>query len=186
MKKVDRRIQRTRQALRDALIALVLETGYEPITIRDLTDRANIAYATFFRHYRDKDGLLGHVLQALIGEIRDLMTPDQSPEMEGLALFRHVQAHEQLYRVLLSNRGPQHLLQRLLEMAAGDVVRTYDSHASSVIPVEVAANHFITAAFALVKWWLDHDKPYPPERMAQIYSVLIANATRYALGFTAE
>ena len=186
MEKVDRRVQRTQQALREALITLVLETGYEPITIRDLIDRADIAYATFFRHYASKDELLRHVLKELVEEINALMTPDQSPEAVGLTLFQHVQANEALYRVLLSDRGPQHFLQRVQETAAGVVMRDYDGYHNPLIPVEVAANHVIAAVFALVKWWLDHDMPYPPERMAQIYWHLIVDATRRALQVPVE
>src|SRR5438552_2345374 len=45
--KLDRRIQRTRQLLRDSLIALILEKGYDAVTIQDITDHANLGRATF-------------------------------------------------------------------------------------------------------------------------------------------
>ena len=46
----DRRVRRTQNLLAKALIALTLEKGYEAVTIRDITQRADVAYATFFRH----------------------------------------------------------------------------------------------------------------------------------------
>src|SRR5437879_11312519 len=49
----DRRVKRTQKALARALIELTLEKGYEAITIRDITDKAEVGYATFFRHYHD-------------------------------------------------------------------------------------------------------------------------------------
>jgi AcrR family transcriptional regulator len=54
----DRRIRRTRAALRQALIGLVLERGYDAVTIRDVVDRANVGRSTFYAHYPSKEDLL--------------------------------------------------------------------------------------------------------------------------------
>src|SRR5512147_2280747 len=56
--KIDRRIQRTRQSLRTALLALIKEKGYDAISIEDITERANVGRATFYLHYKDKEDLL--------------------------------------------------------------------------------------------------------------------------------
>jgi hypothetical protein len=42
----DRRVQRTRKLLQDALIALVLEKGYEAVTVQDIIDHANVGRST--------------------------------------------------------------------------------------------------------------------------------------------
>src|SRR5688572_15483761 len=57
-RKVDRRIQRTRTLLRDALMRLIIRRGYDEITIQDITDEANVARTTFYLHFSDKDDLL--------------------------------------------------------------------------------------------------------------------------------
>ncbi|MGH9856414.1 MAG: TetR/AcrR family transcriptional regulator, partial [Acidobacteriota bacterium] len=57
-KRPDRRVQRTRELLRDALTSAVLEKGYEATTVQDILDRANLGRSTFYAHYRDKDELL--------------------------------------------------------------------------------------------------------------------------------
>ena len=54
----DRRIRRTRRALTDALISLTSEHPYRSIQVRDITDRADVGYATFYRHYESKDDLM--------------------------------------------------------------------------------------------------------------------------------
>jgi len=51
---VDRRVQRTRALLQDALIALMMEKGYEAATVQDIIDRANVARATFNAHFANK------------------------------------------------------------------------------------------------------------------------------------
>ena len=56
--KTDRRIQRTRQSLRTALLELIKEKGYDAISIEEITERANVGRATFYLHYKDKEDLL--------------------------------------------------------------------------------------------------------------------------------
>src|ERR1700736_7024870 len=94
----DRRVKRTQNLLVKALIALSLEKGYEAVTIRDITERADIGYATFFRHYRDKDELLEGVLDVVQAELIDLLCPATvgiDPTAIGVLLFRYVQEHSE-------------------------------------------------------------------------------------------
>src|SRR3954471_18881765 len=57
-KKTDARIRRTRDALGDALVALMQEKPFETITVQDVLDRAKVGRSTFYSHYSDKDDLL--------------------------------------------------------------------------------------------------------------------------------
>lgn len=65
MKPEDRRVRRTRAALRKALVELVLDKGFQAVTVEEITERADIGRATFYAHYRDKEDLL-------VGIVRDL------------------------------------------------------------------------------------------------------------------
>src|SRR5918992_5929727 len=56
--KTDARVRRTRDALGDALIALMQEKPFETITVQDVLDRAHVSRSTFYSHYSDKDDLL--------------------------------------------------------------------------------------------------------------------------------
>jgi AcrR family transcriptional regulator len=57
-KKTDARVRRTRDALGDALVALMQEKPFETITVQDVLDRAHVGRSTFYSHYSDKDDLL--------------------------------------------------------------------------------------------------------------------------------
>ena len=61
----DARVLKTYQRLTDALVALTLEKGFDALTVRELTERAEVGYATFFRHFSSKEALLGAVFEAL-------------------------------------------------------------------------------------------------------------------------
>jgi len=58
IRKEDRRVTRTRSALRQAFRDLVEEKGYEAVTIEDITEQANLGRTTFYLHYHDKEDLL--------------------------------------------------------------------------------------------------------------------------------
>src|SRR5947209_15621162 len=98
----DRRVKRTQQLLAKALIARTLEKGYEAVTIRDITERADIGYATFFRHYHHKDELLQDVLDVVLTELIDLLSPaipnTNDPTTIGVLLFRYVQQQSEVVR----------------------------------------------------------------------------------------
>src|SRR5689334_7087645 len=109
-KPLDRRARRTRIMLRDALVDLILEKGYEAITIQDITDRADLARATFYLHFKDKEDLLASSLEELYEE---LVARTRTLERQGwipdppysLIAFEHAQENANLYRVLLNGDG---------------------------------------------------------------------------------
>ena len=58
----DRRVARSRRALKEALTDLILEQGYESVTVQDVIDRADVGRSTFYAHFLDKDDLLMAIL----------------------------------------------------------------------------------------------------------------------------
>lgn len=174
----DRRIRRTQQALAKALITLTLEQGYDSITIRDITERADVGYATFFRHYSDKDALLHDVLDVVLNELTELLPAldnDIAPDTLGALLFRYVQGHSELVRVLLSNHG---LIKRIIEAGSQNMLNKRLPLKNGLVPAEIASYHLVAASVAMIQWWLDHDMPYPAERMGIFYRELITRPTR--------
>ena len=51
----DRRVHRTRKALQDAMISMIIEKGYDATTVQDIVERSNFSRSTFFRYFRSKD-----------------------------------------------------------------------------------------------------------------------------------
>jgi AcrR family transcriptional regulator len=184
MEKTDRRVRKTRQQLGDALVALILEKGYDAITIQDITDRADVAHATFYRHYRDKDELLAQKLNEVIREIEALTYKSSLQDAEGYLIFKHAQENSALYRILLSSPGTTRVRKRIQETIAANVLRTchpLHSTQKGIIPPQVAAYHIAGSLLLLIEWWLDHNMPYPPHQMAKIYEQLVTGATLNAV-----
>jgi len=176
MKNPDRRTQRTRAHLQQALIELILEKGYESITIRDITERAHVGYATFFRHYDSKEALLADAFEqstsALISLLHSL--GESSPEEEGRLIFEHIEAHHELYQVFLRGEGTQALVDQVEREAVKELVMRYARYTPD-IPAAILANHMVASIIALIKWWLRNDMPFSPERMGVIYATLIVD-----------
>src|SRR6266480_1374510 len=101
------RVKRTKILLREALIALIEERGFDALTIGELTERAMVSRAAFYRNYQDKYDLVEQIFEgamsALLSAIGDLGR--QHPPEIWVRFFEHIAEYEQLYRALLGRKG---------------------------------------------------------------------------------
>ena len=174
MKNPDRRTQRTRSRLQQALIELILEKGYDAITIRDITERAHVGYATFFRHYDSKEALLADAFEQSVTELVALLYSlgEASPQEEGRLIFDHIAANHELYQVFLRGEGTQALVGQVEREAVKELVMRYARY-TPAIPAAILANHVVPSIIALIRWWLRNDMPFSPEQMGVFYADLI-------------
>jgi AcrR family transcriptional regulator len=101
------RVRRTQKLLREALIDVIEEVGFDTLTIGTLTERALISRAAFYRQYRDKYDL---VEQIFADATASLLTMGAAPGHEHppqvwIAFFEHIAAYDRLYRALLGRKG---------------------------------------------------------------------------------
>jgi AcrR family transcriptional regulator len=184
--RVDRRIARTQRLLGEALLELIQEQSFDSITIRDITERADIGYATFFRHYDSKEELLAQQLESIIRQLEDMVgeRDDDYFEREGELLFEHVGQNELLYRGLLGGHVHVQVIRRLRDALIRVIRPHIEGHLPDeelLIPLEIAVNHVAASALELVAWWLENDMPYPPKEMSRTYDRLIVQATWRAI-----
>jgi len=189
----DRRVQRTRKLLEEALLALIEEQGYESITVQQITDRANLGRATFYCHYHDKEDLLRATLQTLHDDLEQRLAPLSIQDVVtghsrlGVTIFQHVAAHADLYRVLLSERGAafaRHGLQAYLSRKADQfgVSGLFAAVPEPAVPLSLLADYAGGTLLTAVSWWLDHEQPKTAEEMGQIVYTLITTSTISILG----
>jgi AcrR family transcriptional regulator len=150
-----KRATRTRNALCTSLLSLLAESGFEQITVKEITLRANIGYATFFRHYADKEALL-HDLAAQ--EIRRLLTMTLPIlySVDSLAstqaLCAYVWEHRVLWKALLTGGAAAILKEEYLRQALE--VAEADSNPQAWLPNDLAVTFAVTAATEILGWWL--------------------------------
>ena len=179
-RRLDRRVQRTRKLLREALMALILEVGYDTISIQDITDKANLGRATFYLHFKDKDDLLLDVMDKMMSDFMD-QVPQFSTTQWRLEdkkaiekLFDFAADHYDLYRILIIGSGGITASRQLQHKIAENIESVIHSEidefgADLLVPPHFLANHFAGSLLATIYWWLDNDLPYDVEQMAEIF-----------------
>lgn len=177
MKKIDRRVLRTQQSLAEALVDLTLENGYDSISIKQLTQRANIGYATFFRHFKSKDELLMFVLESVLNELEALTESEMTPYEQALVTFEYIKRNSRVYRVFISIPRDSELATTVYEVIEANVRKYYVARDENYIPMEIAINHIVTSIIELIRWWVVNDMSYSTQQMATIQSELIIKAT---------
>ena len=171
----DRRAQRTRQLLHDAMFSLMLEKRYDKITVQDIIDRANVGRSTFYAHFQDKEDLALSGMVQMLDQLGQAVGQDASGGlslMPVLALFQHVQENQHFFKALTRGRGLDLFFER------GQVYWTRRLEAAlqaqlpqgqlSSVPIPIIATSVSGALITLLKWWLDNKMPYTPERMDEI------------------
>lgn len=179
-RRLDRRVQRTRKLLREALMDLILQDGYDAVSIQDITDKANLGRATFYLHFKDKDELLLDVMEEFINNFMD-QVPQVSKaqwQLEDtkaiIRLFDFAAEHYDLYRILIIGSGgitASHQLQASVAESIKECIQQEidDLGAEPVVPVDFIANHFAGSLLATIYWWLESDLPYSVEEMADMF-----------------
>lgn len=193
MTKPDRRVQRTRTLLQQALIALIRERGYDAITIQEIVDRANVGRTTFYLHYTGKDDLFLHCHDAILGQFQ--LSPHThlshaallSPEPpEGMAqAYRHLVEARSLLAPILQGKDSLLILRRIRDRSAEEIaahLRSAFGEADSRIPLDLLASYLAGAQIALVQWWLEKRPGHTPEQLAQAFHCLQRAAIRDAFG----
>lgn len=182
-KKLDPRVIRTRQLLRDALVELIDEQGYEKITVQDITRRATLNRATFYLHYRDKLDLLyqssEEILQELVGSIRppfedrvsfDLLRNYNQPHETFMHLFEQIAINSKLYKVYLTEKNIPYfaagLKEIIIDFVSSGIHFMEPNDQKLTVPRDMAIRFYAAAFLEVVVWWLENDMPYTPKFMA--------------------
>jgi AcrR family transcriptional regulator len=190
----DRRVRRTRDLLRSAFLSLVLEKGYDRITVQDILDRADVGRSTFYAHYRDKEDLLRggfEDVRAALAAERD--AGERRAGHEGvflqplLAVFRHAERHRQFWAAMCRTGGAG-LLTSMMQESVDDLVREhFRSRFPGVDPggLELdAARRFVAGScMGLLIWWLDNDIPWSAD---EVHATFRRLATEGAERFVAS
>src|SRR6266849_6218417 len=115
------RLRRTQKLLREALIELIEERGFEALTIGELTSRAMVSRAAFYRTYQDKYDLVEQIFEeamsALLNAVGEL-GPEHPPEI-WVTFFEHITHYDRLYRALLGSSGSPWFVRKMRASLAG-------------------------------------------------------------------
>jgi AcrR family transcriptional regulator len=185
--RVQRRVARTKAAIEDAFVQLVLERGYDQVTVEDITDRADLARATFYTHYPNKEAVQFSVFNRLTEDlVQRLATGPRNVVHRDTIQAAYKQAAEMpdLYRACLSDARTRqaHLstLSRYAEQNFRDRLTARDKQPR--IPVPVMARAFVGAHVAILEAWLAGELDGDVEELAHMALDLLIYGTAWAHG----
>lgn len=172
----DRRVARTRDALREALIGLILERGWDEIGVQDICGRANVGRSTFYMHFSCKDQLLNSAFDDLRKELRAKEKTPGGPHTPAFGIVRNLIAHvfenQRLFRAVIGKRSSvvvqRRFRQLVIELVEEDI-------AASDIPAawRTPAAHYIAGAlFELLTWWVDSRSQLSPHELENFFREL--------------
>lgn len=172
-----KRATRTRDALCKALLALLEEKSLDQITVREITTRANVGYATFFRRYPDKEALLHDFAAQEINRLLALTMPifyREDTLSSTKALCHYVWDHKILWRALLAGGAAATLKEEFLQQALA-IAKEFTSTDNSTawLPDELAVTFSVTAILEILAWWLKQSSPTNIDEMAHIINKLV-------------
>lgn len=183
--KIDPRVKRTRLLLRNALTSLILKKDFASITIREITDQAEVAYITFYRHYESLDQLLMEVLDEglteLMAHIETLakQSDTTSLEIEGRLIFEYTAQKADLFRILLKSQSVARIRKKVVQNIAAIFRKSCAplTRLGNQVTINIAANHIATSLLSLIEWWLENNMSPPPVEMGKVYKSLIIDST---------
>jgi len=182
---IDPRGKRQRRLLRDALVSLILKKDFASITIREITERAEVAYITFYRHYESLDQLLMEVLDEglveLMTHIETLakQSDRSSLETEGRLIFEFIGQKADLFHILIKSQSVTRVRKRVVSNISAIFQKSCVplERLGNQVTINIASNHIATSLLSLIEWWLENNMKPSPIEMGKVYKSLIIDST---------
>ena len=177
----DRRIRKTQNFLRSALVSLIAEKPYDSIVVKEILDRANVGRSTFYTHFRDKDDLLLSGLHEMLGPVPP---PTRTGTRQDRLLwfsrpiFEHHYQHAHAWGDRIGARGRailhEHLRRVLTDIIAEVMGRDSRSarQATRQIPAEVLSAYVASTFVLVLNWWLDRRMRLSPKEINDVFRTL--------------
>ena len=173
-KPVDRRVQKTKKLLSGALVDLIIEKGYENVSIKDIIDKANVGRSTFYAHFEDKEQLLlwGHdTFKQLLSE--SILTPSNtshSVDINFLFLYKHILEQKKLIKAMLGKTGGSIVLTQLNHIFEHRITGNFingDLNKTNPAMFSISVHAAAAAMVAILVQWVEQGMPFTPEEMAE-------------------
>ncbi len=175
----DRRVRRTRRELHEALINLILERGWEHVSVQDVCARADIGRSTFYVHFADKEELLLSGFEELHAALDELRS-NKGKFGFAQALLEHAQENLRLFRALVGKQGGPQVMRAFRDV----VVRLVEADlATSKVPPDDRATvaRYIAGGFVdLMLEWLERPSKTDAAHLAATFRRLSSSVLRVA------
>ena len=157
----------------EALLSILEEKAFEHITVKEITVRASVGYATFFRRYPDKEALLHDIAAQEIQNLLNMTLPildSKDSRASTYALCAYVWDNNAIWKVLLTGGAASVLKEEYLSQALG--VAKDRNEPGLWLPEDLAVSFTVTTAIDILAWWLKQTEPFSIEDVAKYMNQL--------------
>lgn len=177
MSSVDRRVQKSQEAIKNAFIGLMSEKSFDHITIQDISDRANVGRRTIYDHYMDKYDLLEKLIEEHINELRKLCeSASELDFVEGnLIWFEYFERNYSFFSTMLASKGApafrNHFLEFVIEELEVEVDVTEGKNQG--LSKDLILKFFGAAIVEIVEAWITNELSEPTQVVAEQVGILL-------------
>ncbi|MBB6669326.1 TetR/AcrR family transcriptional regulator [Cohnella nanjingensis] len=169
---MDRRIQKSRQAIMDAFMKLMSEQDFENITINQIAEEANVNRGTVYLHFADKYDLRDQCTDAHMNELIRNCMPEEKGQLTSkaalLRTFEYLQRHASFYSIMLTSRGNPIFRNRMEAVLQQSVSEHLDSIGlDRTLYKDITVQFLVSAGVGLLEWWITRSMPYPASVMVE-------------------
>lgn len=184
VRRADRRVEKTKRALFEALVELMVEKGYEAISVADIAERANVGRSTFYAHYADKEDLLQESLQGLRQHLTTATPPRQKADVPvhpalafSLPMLLHVQEVRDLFCALAGKQQGAPVHSQLHVMLADLVQEALDAeNIATAQPSVLMAEAIVGGFLSVATWWMNGHEELTAEEVDGAFRALFTPA----------
>ncbi|MFC5604105.1 TetR/AcrR family transcriptional regulator [Sporosarcina koreensis] len=196
----DLRVIRTKGLIRDALVQLIEEKGFEAITVKDITTTANINRGTFYAHYQDKFDLMTKCQEEIMQEIYRIVrhkfpdalaefganTSPTTPLTIAISIFEYLNENSGFMQAVLGPKGDLSFQTKLKDFVGktifGNSPNAFITEEKLLVPRHYLISYMASAHIGVIQQWLNSGRKESPQEMAQILSTISVNGPFYAAG----
>lgn len=187
---MDRRIKKTKNEIKRALLEASTNKGMEQVTVQDIIDRADINRATFYYHYRDKKDLITSIeSETLEGLIQNICLPDdQFNSFEDivylpiLKTLEHVKSFKDVYKILLSSNGSTNFYWKMLDTLKSSLSDNYELLQQKNLEIlndkSYLVNFIAGAHLSIIIDWVNKDLDSEPQLLAKNMASILTNGVK--------
>ncbi|MGW6661656.1 MULTISPECIES: TetR/AcrR family transcriptional regulator C-terminal domain-containing protein [Peribacillus] len=174
---IDRRIRKSKMALKESLISLMQNKDFRDISITDIVELADLNRGTFYKHYQYKEELLEEVMEDVIA---DLIISYREPyknvdtftinELTAsvIKIFEHVANYANIYTLILKTNAWPTLLERICnELKKLPLEDLEDYRPNPKINIELASSYQAYAILGMIIEWVNTGFKYSAGYMAE-------------------
>lgn len=167
---MDRRIAKSHDAIKNAMLELLSQTSFDQITIQNIADTANVSRGTIYLHYKDKYDLLNKLILSYVDELGTLCTPSNDFDYYSSLLVwtKYFEEHYKFFSTMLSSVGVIYFREQFHDMIVKQFLKKLNTNygINKDFEIEIVSEFLGSAFIGLIEWWITNNMPCSSTNLA--------------------